>query len=176
MRPTLSSLIWASFIKVQAIVGGSIVLSGLFWIFTPETMISSKIAIPILILMILIVITLTNATYESFNLSRKILPSILYSGKPNQQSLSCLLEPSELFSQNSLVSFYFRGDDDFEVLIGIGKVEIIREIDEKIQIVLLKSNPIYEEIIRRLENNDHGIRNKIQIKPSIPDEQSMFMQ
>jgi len=175
MRRTLSGLIWTSFKEVQNLIGSSVLLSALFWLFTPETNIPSKIAVPIFVLMIIIIITLANATLEGFNSSRKILPSILYSGKPNQQSLSCLLEPSELFAQNSLVSFYYRGDDDFEVLIGIGKVEIIREIDEKIQIILLKSNPVYEEIIRKLENNDANIRDKIQIKPSIPNELSTYL-
>lgn len=169
MGRTLHGLIWSNIMKVQSLIGGGVVTAIMVYEIPPNTTISSNIVIPIIVILIIIVIALANSTYESFNFSQKILPSILYSGKHGQESLKCLLEPSELFSQNSLVSFYFRDDDDFERFVGIGKVEIIRENDNKIQIELTNFEPSYEEIIRRLENNDPNTRRRIQIKPNVPD-------
>jgi len=93
MRKTFYGLIWSSFIRVQAVAGGGIVLAGILYIFSPETTISYKFAIPSLIILVLIIITFANAAYESFNSSKKILPSLLYSGRQGEEPLRCLLEP-----------------------------------------------------------------------------------
>jgi len=169
MRETLFDLLWRNFLKIHGLIGGGIILAVLLWIFPPEIIVSLRIAIPILIILVLVIITLFAATYESFNSRQKILPSILYSRREPNQLLKCLLEPSELFSQNSLVSFYFYNDDDFEVLIGIGKVESIHENNGKIQIELQSYDPNQEDLINSLGNNDTTAKSKVLIKPNIPD-------
>lgn len=168
MKKTFPGVVWSNFRKVQGLIGGGLVVSAIFWFFQPDTMIPSKIAIPILIILILVVVTLANSTYESLNFGNKILPAILYARKANQKPLLCLLEPSELFSQDILVSLYFRDEDGFEILVGIGKVKNIQE-NGKIQIEMLNHDPIYEDIMKKLENNDINIMKRFQVKPHIPD-------
>ncbi len=90
MRETLFDLLWRNFLKIHGLIGGGIILAVLLWIFPPEIMVSLRIAIPILIILVLVIITLFAATYESFNSRQKILSSILYSRREPNQLLKCL--------------------------------------------------------------------------------------
>ena len=92
----------------------------------------------------------------------KTLPS-----KDETTRALCLLEPSEFFSYDTLVSFYYIDDEEFEQLVGIGTVVNIQE-NKLIQVEL--TNPVegYEGIVKKLANNDAHALKKTVVKPSIP--------
>lgn len=95
------------------------------------------------------------------------MPKILVASKnlvTNQTIF--LLEPSELFSIDAVVSFYYF-DNSFEFLIAMGRVVNIQQ-DRKIQVEVICPRPGYEPIISKLENNDSITLSKTRIKPNIP--------
>lgn len=77
-----------------------------------------------------------------------------------------LLQPSDLFSHNTLVSFYLRSGDGFERFMGIGKVRHVQE-DGKIQAEILDWER--EDVLTRLKANDITVLRRILVKPSVPD-------
>lgn len=77
-----------------------------------------------------------------------------------------LLEPSELFSYDTIVSFYYL-EDDFEQLIAIGRVRNIQQ-DSKIQVEVTDYLSGYEEIFNKLGRNDFKALEKTRVKPNIP--------
>lgn len=166
-------LIWLSFLKVQGVVSviGAIILAFILWYIKPNGLISIGIILPIMIICLIIVITLVNAAYISFKASRHPLPKVIVSRKPptNFQDARalCLLEPSELFSYNMFVSFYFIDSDNFERLIGIGEVVNIQK-DSKIQVILGYAVEGYDSIITSLTRNDSSIVKKIFVRPNAP--------
>lgn len=132
------------------------------------------LAMPILLMGAIIVMTLLDATNELFKINtretNKIkLPNVLTSIKEkNNNYIKCLLEPSELFSEDIAVSFYYAPPDSFEVHIGIGHVELIRMQDRKIQVLLVQSVEGYDAVIEGLANNNETIRKNVYIKPNVP--------
>jgi len=135
------------------------------WITEPSQTISLKFVIPISIIVIIITTTLIDTTYASFEISKRShLPYIKHANKNENGYIVCLLTPSELFSHEMLVSFYYRDGNSFERMIGAGHVEIIQE-DRLIQVILLVSDPIYQSILNQLAENDENIKRKIRVKP-----------
>lgn len=173
MKKSFWSLIWSSFLKTQGALIGviAIALTVLLWLSSPNKSISLGLALPIGLFCIILILTLGNAAYESFKMSKRILPRILLGKEPPTQiqgaKVLCLLEPSELFSYDMLVSFYYVNDEDFEQLIGIGTVVNIQE-EGKIQVAMIYSFDVYEEILNKLVQNDVGILKKTRVKPNVP--------
>ena len=77
-----------------------------------------------------------------------------------------LLESSELFSYDTIVSFYYL-EDEFEQLIAIGRVSNIQQ-DSKIQVEVIYLISDCKEILDRLANNDSTALEKTRVKPNIP--------
>lgn len=173
MKKSFRGLIWSSFLRtlgVPVVIIG-LVFEWLLWKFAPNDSIPVTLALPIGILAVVVILTLANAAYESFQMSRRILPRILYATKlPNQVAEAtalCLLEPSELFSHDMVVSFYFVGHENFEQLMGIGRVVNIQE-DNKIQVSVDYALDGHEETVKKLANNDSEVLSKTRVKPSVP--------
>ena len=114
----------------------------------------------------IILLTLAEATYESFK-SREIeLPRILNSRRDQKTGyIMCVLEQSNLFSQGILVSFYYI-DNGFEILIGTGQVILIQR-DGKIQVLLDRPMQGQEKLMEEFEINSEDIKNKVYIKPTM---------
>lgn len=173
MKKSFWELIWTSFLRVQGVFIGviAIVLAVVLWLFSPDKNISLGLALPIGLFCVILILTLGNAAYEAFEISKHVLPMILVGKEPPAQisgaKLLCLIEPSELFSHDTLVSFYYIGDENFEQLMGIGIVINIQE-DSKIQVVMIFAFDGYEEKIKKLAQNDAGILKRIRVKPNIP--------
>jgi len=173
MKKSFWGLIWSSFLRGQGVLSGviAIVLGVLLWLFSPDKNISLGWALPIGLFCVILILTLGNAAYEAFKISKHVLPMVLVGKKPPTQipaaKLLCLLEPSELFSHDTLVSFYYIGDENFEQLMGIGIVVNIQE-DGKIQVVMIYALDGYEEKIEKLVQNDAGILKRTRVKPNIP--------
>jgi len=173
MKKSFWGLIWSSFLRVQGILGGIIVfaLTVLVWLLSPDKNISLGWVLPIGFFCVILILALGNAAYEAFKISEHVLPIVLVGKKPPTQisgaKLLCLIEPSELFSYDTLVSFYYIGDENFEQFMGIGRVINIQE-DNKIQVVMTHSLDGYEEKIEKLVQNDAGILKRTRVKPNIP--------
>ncbi|MGA9098650.1 MAG: hypothetical protein WB392_06920, partial [Methanotrichaceae archaeon] len=88
-----------------------------------------------------------------------------YTSNPNARVL-CLVEPSEFFSYDTMVSFYYK-IGDFERLIGLGEVININE-DKFIQIELNRLLDGNDAIVERLIENNAECLRRIRIKPFIP--------
>lgn len=77
-----------------------------------------------------------------------------------------MLENSPLFSNDTLISFYYTDDDEFERLIGAGVVRNVQR-DGKIQALLNIPIGSYQDILNKLANNDANILGRTVVKPSI---------
>lgn len=172
MTKSFWSLVWSSFLRTQGALIGVVafVSSLLLWRLSPNKNISLGLALPIGLFCVVLILTLGHAAYQSFKMSKRILPRVLFgkksSTKDQKTQVLCLLEPSELFSYDAVVSFYYI-DEGFEQLIGIGTVINIQE-DGKIQVIIAYSRDVYEETINKLAGNNAGVLNKIIVKPNVP--------
>jgi len=170
MKKSFWGLIWSSFLRVQGVLGVAITIV-LAVLFSPNKNISLSWVLPIGLFCVILILALGNAAYEAFKISKYVLPVVLVGKKPPTQipgaKLLCLIESSELFSYDTLVSFYYIGDENFEQLMGIGTVINIQE-DSKIQVVMTYSLDGYEEKIEKLVQNDSGILKRTRVKPNIP--------
>jgi signal transduction histidine kinase len=170
MKRSFWGLVWSNFLKIQGVLLGVIGIA--LWFFSPQTTISLGLFLLIVILCIVIILTFASTAYELFITSKQsfYLPKVIGSKKrtlTNQRIyLIFLLEPSELFSYDTIVSFYYL-EDDFEQLIAIGRVRNIQQ-DSKIQVEVTDYVSGYEEIFNRLEKNDYTALEKTRVKPNIP--------
>lgn len=170
MKKSFWSILWLNFRKTEGVVLALIGIA--LWFFSPQTTISLRLFLRIVILGLVIIVTFASTAYELFLTSKQsfYLPKIIGSKKKalaNQQNyLIFLLEPSELFSYDTIVSFYYL-DDDFELLIAVGRVNNIQQ-DRKVQVEVTDYVRGYEEIFNKLENNDSTALKRTRVKPNIP--------
>ena len=179
MKKNFGELIWSSFLEIQGVLIGAlgIVITILLSRFPVKTQIPLDMVIAIAFFMLLLVATLTQASYQSFKtvqelsqLQKSVIPKILYVIKePSSQApfqLRCLLGNSALFSNDTCISFYYTDDEGFERLIGMGVVVTVQD-DGKIQALL--DSPIlgYQDILEKLGNNDLKIIKRTVVKPNI---------
>jgi len=172
MPRSFLSLIWSNFLRVQVVIIGSvsIVLAFLLWHSSPSKNIPLGLVLPIGVLCVILILILGFAAHEAFKMSKRVLPRVLLGRKSppaNQKaSILCLLEPSELFSYDALVSFYYI-HEGFEELIGIGRVLNIQE-DGRIQVIMTHSRDAHEETVKKLGENNVDVLKKTIVKPSAP--------
>lgn len=171
MNQSFWGFVWSNFLKIQGVLLGviGIIIGILLWLFSPKTTIPLWLFLLIAILALVLVITFASTAYELFKKSKDFLslPKILVASKNSVTNQTIfLLEPSELFSIDAVVSFYYF-DNSFEFLIAMGRVVNIQR-DSKIQIEIIRVRPGYEAVVKQLENNDLTILSKTRIKPNIP--------
>jgi hypothetical protein len=137
--------------------------------------INSGIITLYMIISVIFILTLFKSSFELYDVVRdlkdqKIIPKIIegrrpYTNNPNAKAL-CLVEPSELYSYDTMVSFYhYKGN--IEQLIGFGEVINIQP-DKFIQIELNSLLDGNDEIVKRLIQNNAECLRRIRIKPFIP--------
>jgi hypothetical protein len=156
---------------------------GLKWAHAMRPYFPVKTQIPLDIILIisfftlLSIATLFQASYKSFNESIKIkseldkleLPKVLFAKKhlgTTGLEILCLLENSELFANDTSISFYYTDYEGFEVLIGVGVIITVQG-NNKIQALLNYPIDVYQEILDKLANNDASIRERVVVKPAI---------
>ncbi len=79
-----------------------------------------------------------------------------------------LLEKSDLYGHDVVVSVYYMDESDFEELVGVGYVRNI-QVDGKIQ-VLLNQVVANNGVVEKLTGNDAGVLKRLRVKPSAPHE------
>lgn len=161
------SIIWSSYMKTQGpLLSFLSILSTLIaWAYAREIKISFFIVFPISLLLLTIIITFYVAAYDSFQRSKQILPKVICV-KNLLGKIILLLEPSELFSYNCLISCYHLSDE-FEELIAVGMVHNI-QIDGKIQVILYYLLKGHEDVFKKLGNSDSILLKQILVKPNVP--------
>ena len=193
MKDNFWGLIWLSFLDIQGFLIGflGVVITILLSRFPVKTNIPIDLAIVILFFILLLIVTLFNAVSKAFNeykkakilldnltirnseleakVNRRLLPKILFARQPQGRTgleIECLLENSELLSNNTFISFYYTGEDEFERLIGTGVVVTV-QANGKIQALMDKPVNAYEDILQKLARNDAKILESTVVKPSI---------
>lgn len=141
------------------------------FIYSPTDTLSLKIVFPVGIISFLMLATLIDNSIQNFKKVSNILPRVkqariptnLYSGA----KAILLLEPSDIFAHETLVSVYYL-ENDFERLIGVGFILTI-QTNGLIQVLI---NMAFEEqddnIWERICRNDITVLSKLHVKPSIP--------
>ncbi len=137
------------------------------WLWTPTTRVPLSYFVSLLFIGSVLVITLGNAAYQNYLDSKQVLPRVLTARIfAEADSLLCLLEPSALFSHDTLVSLYYLGESEFERLIGFGVVFNIQE-NGMIQIMVTREIESCRDIFDKLRNNDRDALKKLRVKPSV---------
>ena len=149
----------------------AIVVAILFWALSPETEIALKWVLPVVLVLAISTTIFATSTVLSIRRSKRILPKVLLAMKPpaamEDAQVLCLLEPSELFSHDSLISFYYLGEDSFEQLMGVGVVLNVQE-DKKIQALMTATTDGQKERVGRLTQNDAQLLRRVLVKPTVP--------
>lgn len=170
MNKSFWGFIWER-CKFHGILVGIIAL--LFAMFSPclapDKSVGLKIVIPFGIIFIFLFIVFVDAAYVSYKTNKNILPGVICVKpylKNNKEIHLFLLTPSDLFSNDIVVSFYYC-NDEYEQLIGIGKVFNIQD-DNKIQVLLIKTLEGHEDKVKEMVKNNKLYLDKTKIKPNIP--------
>lgn len=143
----------------------SLILGFLFWYLTPELKIKFGVILPIFLILVILIITILSLALELFNQTKNNkLPSVLASTKYPNGNTVLLLAPSDLFTNNSIVSIYYN-EDDFEHLIGFGTVINVQE-NLKIQVGVYSTLEGFNNYFEKIENNDKSAISKLIIKPN----------
>ncbi|AIE75694.1 hypothetical protein D082_31660 [Synechocystis sp. PCC 6714] len=123
----------------------------------------------------MVLINALNISLQEYHkLEKRNIPRILTAFKEqNTDSINCLLEYSEIFSHDMMVSVYYTNQDDIEVLIATGFVKNVQD-NGKIMIKLNNLETGQKEILEKLSSNDKSIIGRTIIKPGIP--QKIFNQ
>lgn len=193
MKDNFWGLIWCSFLEIQGILIGfmGVVITILLTRFPVKTNIPIDLAIVILFFMLLLIATLFSAASKGFNKYKKnkillnnltmrnneleakvnsrCVPKILLAQQPQGKTgveIECLLENSELLSNDTVISFYYTGEDEFERLIGTGVVVTV-QANGRIQALMDRRVNAYEDILEKLARNDATILDRTVVKPSI---------
>ena len=144
---------------------GAVIVAVLLWLFPPTTVDRLSTALPVGLLLVFVALILGRAALLALQTSRQNLPGVIVVRDGPNPIL--LLEPSELFSHETVVSIYHVDDDKFERLIGLGTVINVQQ-DGKIQVVMHHPTEGYEDIVNRMERNDAAVIRRILVKPTVP--------
>lgn len=153
---------------ILALVG--IGLAFLFYLTTPNKVIPFWVAAAIIIALLSLLFIALHALKQISQASPKVLPNLLavLEGKPKGTPPILLLEPSELFGIDSVVSVYHKDIvNEFEILIGYGSVLTIQS-DNKIQIQVDEWLPGNEDISEKVSQENGNILKGIIIRPNAP--------
>jgi hypothetical protein len=177
MTTSLWRLLAVSFFKTQGplIAGLGLLLTAISWLVPLDTHAAVSLlavvrwTVPMVVFVAMFLATLLYALVLGRNMSQ--LPRVLYArgvfpSSGDGEATLLLLEKSELFGHDAVVSMYHLGEKGFEELAGVGHVLNIQE-DGKIQ-VLIDNVVACHEIFSKLAGNDATVLAKVRVKPSAP--------
>lgn len=197
------ALLWESLKSVySAIIGiASLVVSVVLWLYVPDTQASLRVIVPltilVLVLLLAAVVTLLNAALEAnreANAERRNyeavqaeyndykarggggLPRVIEGRNPlpgTEAALLCILDPSELFSYDTMVSFFSVSRQGVEVLVGIGFVTHVQD-DRKIHATMMLVEDGQEDFAERLRQNESEAVRTTLVKPGFPRRYTSF--
>ncbi|WP_286826078.1 bZIP transcription factor [Microcystis sp. LSC13-02] len=190
MKNNFWGLIWSSFNEIQGVLLGLLgFLGGIALIRYPfNTSIPLDLVIIVSFFTLLLIATLLSAVnallrqkqkleaevkqLQEVNqkleteIKQRIIPKILRVQKDANNNIQCLLEASDLFAAQSIISLYYTDEDDFERLIGVGSVRYINN-KKRIQVVIDEPKITYQNILDKLANNDLKVMQQTRVSPSV---------
>jgi hypothetical protein len=173
MKNTFRGVLWSSFNAINGwFLGGAGILIGVLLIRFPfNTPLPLDLVLIVGFFTLLTFFVLINALHISLQeyqkLRRRTIPSIeLVTKENNSDAIICLLEYSEIFAYDMMVSAYYTNQDNMEVLIATGFVKNIQD-NGKIVVQLPNLESGQEEILKKIAGNDKSILNRTVIKPGI---------
>ena len=171
MKNNFWGLIWSSFREVN----NSILTILSYAISILLAVVASKASVPLYLLIIIVTLSLLiiatlvraleKALEEYAKMKQSMIPKILRVQKDANNNIECLLEASDLFAAQSMISLYYTDEDDFERLIGVGFVDSINN-KGRIQVVIDEPEITYQNILDKLANNDLKVMQKTRVSPS----------
>ncbi|NCR01147.1 MAG: hypothetical protein GPJ11_18025 [Microcystis aeruginosa L211-101] len=172
MKNNFWGLIWSSFREVN----NSILTILSYAISILLAVVASKASVPLYLLIIIVTLSvliiatlvraLQKALEEYAKMKQSMIPKILRVQKDANNNIECLLEASDLFAAESMISLYYTDEDDFERLIGVGSVRYINN-KKRIQVVIDEPKITYQNILDKLANNDLKVMQKTRVSPSV---------
>lgn len=170
-KPFFTGHLWESFRRVYGpiLTFLSLLIAFLSYFYLPTQVVSLKLVIICGIVILIILITLSDASFRAYSMAFNILPRVLMgkSAKESTAKALLLLERSILFSFETLVSIYIV-ENDYEELLGVGYVCNIQD-DHKIQVLVTKSlNESLDSVWQEITNNNGNTLKKLRVKPHVP--------
>ena len=172
MKNNFWGLIWSSFREVN----NSILTILSYAISILLAVVASKASVPLYLLIIIVTLSLLiiatlvraleKALEEYAKMKQSMIPKILRVQKDANNNIECLLEASDLFAAQSMISLYYTDEDDFERLIGVGFVQSINN-KKRIQVVIDEPKITYQYILDKLANNDLKVMQQTRVSPSV---------
>ncbi|MDQ3908386.1 MAG: hypothetical protein M3268_08565 [Acidobacteriota bacterium] len=116
-----------------------------------------------------VTLILLHAAWSAFQSEQQILPGVIFA-KPApgefQPAIALLvLEPSVLFSYDSVVTVYYT-QDDIELIVGLGRIINIQD-NKKIQVLVERVGIEYEQLWRAITQNDISKLRSLRVKPTV---------
>jgi len=163
--------IWSAINRISSYGIITVILGLILWFITPYN-IYTKLLIAIILILLFIIAAMSKVAFDYYiKANKNILPEVLYVSETPKSSkdnnIQILLGPSNLFSIDTLVSFYYKNEDNFELLIGFGVVINIQQ-DMNIQVSILHFLKEHKEIYEKIITNKANELKKILVKPNIP--------
>lgn len=150
-------------IGLAATVGGAALASG--------ATISIVTAVALGSIAVISMVTLTHAAITAHEAASKPLPRVrLVKAPPSSYKgigAVLLLDSSELFATDTVVAIYHIEDEQYEALVGAGRVLTIQDAG-LIQVGVTHFAPEYENLMQRLLRNEVQVLKSLLVKPHIP--------
>ncbi len=147
-------------------------VSFVFWRVHPDSRISVPLVLAIGFVLVGMVCTLAHLAFTTMQRINQPLPRVLQTRaqttRDGVRRTICLLAPSTLFSHGTAVSFYFRDEEEFEILVGLGRVLNVQD-DGRIQVEVGTIIRGQEGIMVDLEKNKKDMMARLRVKPTVPD-------
>jgi hypothetical protein len=155
-----------------AVVAGlALPLSVVLWLAEPTAQVPASVVIVFSTMVLGILVTLLHMAYSAVQELSNPIPRVVHARKGegafSDCPVVCLLEESELFSQGFSVSFYYRDNAGFEILVGVGQVLNIQD-DRRILVGLLWPARGQDETVTRLRENNFQVLERLRVKPYVP--------
>lgn len=164
---------WKGFTKPWGPLGLAIsfALPIIIWVFAPSTSVPLIWVVLFSALVLVTICSLISALFFAVNDNELILPRVISGREPpayysEDYNVLLILEPSELFARDHLLSLYLKVDN-FEELVGFGRVLNVQD-DGLIQVGLINRGED-REIFQKIRENNASVIKTLLVKSQVPD-------
>jgi hypothetical protein len=140
------------------------------WAWKPEATVRIVIVVPIIVALLFVIVILFDSAYQLYRSIWKPPRVIRANPAPElyKDGLALLLlNKSEMFGQDFLVSIYLQ-EDSFELLVGLGVVINIQFSGLVQVLVIQNTDSKQKDLWKDVLSNDCKHLDKLLVKPSIP--------
>jgi len=165
------SELWRSLLRAIALPILALLISVFSFNLSRTDNVTLGVLFPFAIVTLVLLCALIDLSIRMFNKAQKRLPKVVQGRSPPSQfpnaAALLLLEHSDLFGHETVVSIFYRSDD-FEEFIGLGYVLTIQE-NGLIQVVVNRSlGENRDQVWASVRANDANCVRRLLVKPSFP--------